>query len=142
MQFDGFKAIAMTTSALLALVSCSGEKKVSFSDLEAQRAQARENALFNAQLYRAENPRFDEKFKIVSHGDSTQSETCPQGDGWATLSVMSVVDKHIEKYSIKCSTVSVALGCFTDSDFVKKPFAKAENRCDESLPRSLPKIAK
>lgn len=136
-----FKRSILVTSALVALVGC-GQQKVSFSELEDQRAQARENALFNAQMYRSENPRFDQRYKIVSHGDSTQSQSCPQGDGWATLSIMAVEDKTVDKYSIKCSTVSAALGCFTDADFIKKPFAKQENRCDTSLPSRLPKIAK
>lgn len=136
-----FKRSLIVASTLGVLAGC-GQQKVSFNELEDQRAQARENALFNAQLYRSENPRFDQRYKIVSHGDSTQSQSCPQGDGWATLSIMAVDGKEVDKYSIKCSTVSQALGCFTDADFVKKPFAKQENRCDDSLPPKLPKIAK
>ena len=106
---------------------------------------ARDNALWNAAAYRAESPRLDGT-QIVSHGDSTQSPECPQGDGWASVSFMAVSgtgkNKEIEKYVATCSTVSAALGCYLKDDFAKKPFAKQENHCDPALPFPLPKIAK
>lgn len=116
-----------------------------FATLEDARNQARENALFNAATYRAENPRL-EGSKIVSHGDSTQSVDCLSGDGWATVSFMRVsgqgVGKEVEKYKAKCSTVSGSLGCYLEDDFTSKPFARQENVCDQKLPVPLPKIAK
>lgn len=113
-----------------------------FNTLDDARNQARENGLFNAQAYRAENPRFDEGFKIVSHGDSTQAADCLQGDGWVTVSIMKVVNKEVEKYTVKCSTVSASLGCYLAQDFEKKPFAKEEGRCNLTLPNPLPKLGK
>lgn len=115
---------------------------ISFQTLEDNRNTARENALTNAQAYRAENPRFDEGFKIVTHGDSTQSPECPQGDGWATVSIMKVKNKEAEKYKVKCSTVSAALGCYLEDDFTKKPFAREEGKCQPTnkVPFPLPKI--
>lgn len=126
----------------LALSACSSKEPVAFNTLEDARTTARDNGLFNAQQYRADNPRFDEGFKIVSHGDSTQTAECPQGDGWASVAIMRVAGKEVEKYTAKCSTVSAALGCYLDKDFEKKAFARQENHCDASLPFPLQKLAK
>lgn len=130
------------------LVACGKQNEapdpVSFATLEDARAQARSNGEYNAQLYRAENPRFDGRFKIVSHGDSTQSNACPQGDGWASNTIMAVDAKVIEKYKIKCSTVSATLGCYLDEDFAKKSFAAEEGKCQPTskVPFPLPKLTK
>lgn len=136
--------IAALAVAASALVGCN-KKDVGFDTLEDARNTGRENALFNAAAYRAENPRL-EGLRIVSHGDSTQAPDCPQGDGWASVTFMGVTGegkgKEIEKYTAKCSTVSGSLGCYLDKDFTNKPFAKQENRCDASLPFPLKKIAK
>lgn len=133
--------------ALALLATACGKKEetpaISFNTLEDARAQARANAEFNAAAYRAENPRL-QGLKIVGHGDSTQTMECPMGDGWASLSIMDV-DKEkqkTEKYKVKCSTVSPTLGCYLESDFQTKPFARQENQCDRSLPFPLPKFAK
>lgn len=116
---------------------------ISFQVLEDARAQAKANGEFNAQLYRADNPRFSDH-KIVAHGDSTQSNDCPQGDGWATNTIMSVNGKVVEKFIVKCSTVSISLGCYLESDFVKKPFATEEGKCQplNRVPFPLPKLSK
>lgn len=134
---------AILAICLFTALSACSEKKVAFDTLEDARAQARANALYNAQAYRAESPRMT-GFDIVSHGDSTQSPQCPQGDGWASVNLLKVDGKQVEKYSIKCSTVSAALGCYLDADFQKKPFAKEENSCQETnkVPFPLPKLVK
>jgi len=136
------RTILIAALVAVFLAAC-GKQEVSFSTLDDARAHARANGEYNAQLYRAENPRFTDH-KIVSHGDSTQSPDCPQGDGWATNSIMSVNGKSVEKYTVKCSTVSTALGCYLESDFVKKPFASEEGRCQSTnkVPFPLPKLAK
>ena len=131
---------------LVALITggCNSKPEpVSFNTLEDARAQARANGEYNAQLYRAQSPRFTDH-KIVAHGDSTQSPDCPQGDGWATNSIMKVDGKNIEKFTLKCSTVSEALGCYLDTDFVKKPFAGDEGKCQplNKVPFPLPKLGK
>lgn len=137
------KLTVIIAAAALALAGC-GKDKVGFDTLEDARATGRDNALFNAAAYRAENPRL-EGMRIVSHGDSTQTPECPQGDGWASVSFLNVVGegkgKEVEKYVAKCSTVSASQGCYLDKDFANKPFAKQENRCDASLP-IMKKIAK
>lgn len=140
------KTILVIALAAIGLAACNKpnhQEPVSFNTLEDARQQARANGEYNAQLYRAENPRFTDH-KIVSHGDSTQSPDCPQGDGWATNTIMSVNGKVVEKFVVKCSTVSSSLGCYLDTDFVKKPFAGEEGKCQPAnkVPFPLPKIAK
>ena len=136
-------------AAFLALSAC-GQKEVAFDTLEDSRAQARSNALWNAKMYVAENPRFD-NHQIVSHGDSAQTPACPQGDGWASVSIMKVLDKQegqakaaIEKFTAKCSTVSGTVGCYLDADFKKKAYANEDGQCQPTskVPFPLPKIAK
>lgn len=140
-----FAVIATLSIIAMAGLSACGEKNepVAFATLEDARAQARANGEYNAQLYRAENPRFTDH-KIVSHGDSTQSPECPQGDGWASNTIMSVNGKVVEKYKLKCSTVSASLGCYMEDDFAKKPFAAEEGHCQSTnkVPFPLPKLAK
>jgi hypothetical protein len=94
-------------------------------------------------MYVAENPRFD-NHAVVSHGDSSQTPDCPQGDGWATVSIMKVENKVIEKFVAKCSTVSGTVGCYLEQDFKKKPYANEEGSCQPvgKVPFPLPKIAK
>lgn len=139
-----------TTLLMLALMvgltACSKDE-VSFTTLEDSRSQARENAKVNAIAYAAENPRM-QGFDVVGHGDSSQTPTCPQGDGWASLSIMKQMPDQldqrgrpiIEKYKVKCSTVSANLGCYLEDDFKTKPFATKEGKCDTELPHPLPKV--
>ncbi|MDD5028506.1 MAG: hypothetical protein PHH58_03235 [Rhodoferax sp.] len=110
MKFMLFAVVAMMGIGIMSGITACGKKDepVSFATLEDARAQARANGEYNAQLYRAENPRFTDH-KIVAHGDSTQSPECPQGDGWASNTIMSVNGKVVEKYKVKCSTVSASL---------------------------------
>lgn len=116
----------------------------SHSTLEDTRSTSLDNALFNAKQYRAQNPRFDEGYKIVPHADEAISPDCPQGSGWASLSVMKVQDKNVEKITVLCSTHSASLGCYRDTDFEKKPFAAEPGKCQPTtkVPFPLPKIAK
>ena len=121
-------------------------KAATFQFLEDQRTIATDNATMAAQEYRANNPRLA-GMKIVPHTDSTISASCPSGDGWASLTMMDSKDggnrtTDIEKIKIKCSTVSLNLGCYLEKDFENKPFAQEEGRCNTSLPSPLPKIGK
>lgn len=153
------KKMFLSTAIVLAILSLSGcgkeappapppptakENLDAFKAIEDNRSIARENALWNAKMYMADNPRFDEGFKIISHGDSTQSPDCPQGDGWASVSFMKVVDKKVEKYTAKCSTVSSTVGCYLDADFMKKPYSKEDGQCQplSKVPYPTPKLTK
>jgi hypothetical protein len=134
-----FKTISIAIS-IIALTACSKED-VSFNTLETARQQARENAEFNAQVFRSSMPNGGE-LKIVSRGDSTQEPGCPQGDGWATIDVLSAGGAKVAK--LKCSTVSNAVGCRTDADFKESPYAAEDGKCAplSKVPHPLPKIAK
>jgi hypothetical protein len=100
-QMKKFYRAAVFAALSVAFIAGCGKDSVSFNTLEDARSQARQNAEFNAAAYRSENPRL-QGLKIVSHGDSTQTSTCPQGDGWASVSIMNV-DKEkasVEKYKV------------------------------------------
>jgi hypothetical protein len=115
----------ITLSALAFLAAC-GNEDVSFNTLETARQQARENAEFNAQVYRSSMPGGGD-LKIVSRGDSTQEPNCPQGDGWATIDIVGGNgSKHAK---LKCSTVSNSVGCRADADFKESPYASEDGKC-------------
>lgn len=133
--------IALVAIAAGIFLAACGSKDVSFNTLEEAKTTARENALFNAQRYRAENPPVRD-FTAVSNGDSSQMPNCPQGDGWATLKLFS--PDATRSITIKCSTVSGATGCLTDAEFKTKPFADQDGHCQPTsvVPFPLQKIAK
>lgn len=134
----------MIAAALAAatLAAC-GSKEVPFDRLEEARQTAKANAEFNAALYKAQNPRFTSEFSIVSRSDDTQSPNCPQGDGWAELSIMKVDGKQVDKTVLMCSTFSQSVGCYRKEDFEKNTnLAKQNGTCDTQAPFPIPKIAK
>lgn len=125
---------------LAALIACSTQS-VSFSTVEEARGTARENSLFNAQAFRQASPDFT-GWDIQSRGDSSQTNDCPQGDGWATLTMISP-DKS-KRTDVKCSTVSPNIQCLTSSEFKTKAYATEDGQCAplERVPFPLPKIAR
>lgn len=147
------KTLATTLLLTIFLSACGSEPEKKMSDAEAQkffatledaRNQVRQNAEINARMYRAESPRL-ENTRLVTHGDSTQSADCPQGDGWASVSFLGKKQEgtsEVEKYSVVCSTVSQSIGCFLKQDFQAKPYAAKEGKCDKSIPFPLPKFDK
>lgn len=131
------KKFTISILSLLCLTAC-GPDKVSFNTLEAARDQARSNAVENAQTFRATDPRFTD-LEIIARGDSTQSDSCPQGDGWASIDFNRKGTQGFLK--VKCSTVSRSLGCMTDADFKgREQYAKQENKCNATLPFPIPKL--
>jgi hypothetical protein len=124
----------------LALSACASQS-VSFATVEEARGTARENSLFNAQAFRQTSPDFI-GWDIQSRGDSSQTNECPQGDGWATLTLVSP-DKGT-KTDIKCSTVSPNIQCMTSAEFKTKQYAVEDGACAKTdrVPFPLPKIAK
>ena len=125
----------MRQLALFILFTACTSEKVSFQTAEEARIQARENSKELAQVYRAENGLAD--YSLYLRGDSTISQTCPQGDGWASIDL-----KHGGQIiKIKCSTVSAGLGCLTEKDFKSKDaYARQEGSCNKDLPFPLPKV--
>lgn len=128
-------------AAALFLAAC-GSKDVSFDTLETNRSNAKANAEYNAQKFRAESPQYANAALEVQ-GDSTQAPSCPQGDGWASA---KLVDKTnpAAKLALKCSTVSGTVGCLLASDFQTKPYASDDGKCQDvsKVPFPIPKIAK
>jgi hypothetical protein len=139
----------MKKLALVSLVIAAGllsacveqPKEISFASLEEAKGTARENAMFNAQMYRTSNILY-KGWDIVGRGDSSQTNICPQGDGWATMEFVNPAKTSVVK--VKCSTVSGNTGCLEDADFKTKAFASEDGSCAplNRVPYPLPKIAK
>jgi hypothetical protein len=124
----------LIASILLGLTAC-GPKEESFDVLEQQRSIASENAKFNAVRYRAE---YWPTATIYSRGDSTQSKTCPQGDGWASIDLLEQGKVVAE---LKCSTVSGNIACMTGKDFkARAQYAEQDGKCNGELPYPLKKL--
>ena len=122
--------IVIALVSAFALQGC-GPDKVSHETLETERSTARANAVTAARHWRAQSAAFAE-LDIVARGDSTQSEHCPMGDGWASI---DLINKHgVVARALKCSTHSLSIGCRTD-----RP--SEEGTCQRSLPTPLPRVA-
>lgn len=134
------KKLLIVVAVLGVLAGC-GKNKVSFDTVETARAQARENALYNATKHRAASPQYSE-WNIEGRGDSSQTNECPQGDGWATMDFIAPNNKQVIQF--KCSTVSGNIGCLESNDFKKKAYASEDGQCQptEKVPHPLPKIKK
>lgn len=121
----------------------NSEKNRKLQDLlEQQRATALSNSEANARTYFAANPRFDNSWKVVPHTDDYISPACPQGSGWAWVSIMRVVGKDVEKNRVWCSTSSASVGCYIENDFLKSPYSAQSTKCDPNLPHPLKPIQK
>lgn len=129
--------IALATAA--ALAGC-GKEEVSFSTLESARKQARENADYNARKWRSETKVYTNAI-LISRGDSTQTSSCPQGDGWVSIDVADP-NNGTTLAKLKCSTVSDSVGCRVDADFKGSPYANEDGSCAplNRVPHPLPKI--
>lgn len=126
----------------ITLLAACGPEQVSFDTLELARATAKSNAEYNAQVFRSGSPQFA-NFALESQGDSTQTPSCPQGDGWASARLVDKANPAI-KVALKCSTVSGSVGCLLQSDFATKPYAADDGQCQPTtkVPFPLPKVAK
>lgn len=136
------KSIIAALVIALGLVACKDEK-VTSDRLEEARSTAKDNATMNAQLYRAANPRFSGDYSIVARSDDGQTPACPQGDGWASVSIMKVDGKQVDKTTLMCSTYSTSVGCYREEDFNKtENFAKQNSGCNKDVPYPLPVLKK
>lgn len=130
--------IGILTMAALLMAGCS-KQEVGFETLETARSQARSNADFNAKKWRADTKVWADA-SIISKGDSSQTPSCPQGDGWATLEIVNSVGTSIG--SLKCSTVSLSIGCRESKDFKSSPYANDDGQCQPvaKVPHPIPKL--
>lgn len=155
------KSISYISAAVLitvtALSACSKQepvnpavpegKSISFQVLEDARATSYANGVVVAKAYVRDNPRL-EGMDIVGHTDQVQSDTCPQGSGWAHLSAMKTDRENldakgkpvVEKIKLVCSTVSASIGCFREEDFKSTKYSGQEDTCNVKLPFPLPKL--
>lgn len=132
-----------TVIAIAAALSACGPEKVTPDRLEEARSTAKANSEFNAQLYRASNPRFTGDFSLVTRSDTSQTAECPQGDGWAAVSIMKVDGKVVDKTALVCSTYSSSVGCYRAEDFAKDAQLTSEdNHCRKEVPYPLPVLKK
>ena len=122
------------------LVACNKQEEVSFDTLESARLQAKENAEYNAKSWRSKTPN-GSQLDIIGRGDSSQTSVCPQGDGWATFTVLQK-DTTTELYKIKCSTVSSAISCVTENEFKNTAYGNDDGNCQPltKVPHPIPKI--
>lgn len=136
-------AIAAILAAVAIIITGCDDKKVSADRLEEARSTAKTNAEMNAQLYRAANPRFTGDYSIVARSDDGQTPACPQGDGWAQVSIMKIDGKQVDKTVLMCSTYSSSVGCYREEDFNKLPnLAKQNTGCNADVPFPLTVLKK
>lgn len=137
------RSILIAAFLAVGLAAC-GKQEVATSDrLEESRSIAKQNAELNAQLYRAANPRFTGDYSIIARSDDGQTPRCPQGDGWAQVSVMKVEGKLVDKTTLMCSTYSTSVGCYREGDFNKLPNLADQNTgCSKDAPYPLPVLRK
>ena len=113
--------------------------KYTFQEIELNRRTAKENAVHNANVFRANSPLYGD-WGLINFGDSTINFDCASGDGWATLELVSPDKKVREK--IKCSTVSDSIGCLEDKQFKKKAKLSSEDgKCNPLLEHPIRKIS-
>lgn len=135
-------AMIFSMVVLASFAACESgpfKEEVSFQTVEDARSQAKSNATQNATLYRSANKL--SAYDIYARGDSTISNKCPNGDGWASIDLRETNGSGAIK--LKCSTVSVALGCLTEDDFKSKSYAQEDGQCAplNRVPHPLPKLS-
>lgn len=130
--------LVLAAIAALTLAACD-KPDVGFETLETARSQARTNAEFNAKKWRADTKLYADA-NLVVKGDSSQTPKCPQGDGWASMELLNATGQKIT--GLKCSTVSLSVGCRADADFKSSPYANEDGQCQPTtkVPHPLPKL--
>ena len=117
-------------------MSTGKSDKVSFTTLEAARAVVNDNAKFNANAWKLQNR---PELVVKMRGDSSQTNECPQGDGWVSVDLVNKANSVVVK--LKCSSVSQNLGCMTEIDFAKRQnYSQQDGKCNKEIPFPLPKI--
>ena len=129
-----------TITLLIVAIACMFQgcdgKKVSSDKAEQNMAIAKANATRNAKLFIANDPRYAQ-YGVVSNGDSSINEKCPNGDGWATIQLIS--PDNTETVELKCSSTSLARGCLTTDEFKKRP-DYIDRQCNPETPDLKPLV--
>jgi hypothetical protein len=115
----------------------SSDRKVSFSDVEKSRTQARANVSHLAETWQKANG--FELYKLDVRDDPTIGPDCPQGDGWAEVAVVDKTTQQTVRL-LKCSTTTASLGCMTAGTFDGTPHQREEGTCNKGIPLPLPKV--
>ena len=120
----------------LMTVACSKDEPVaSFEQLEDAREVVEANASMNARAWLKDAilPIPVERAGIKMRSDSTQNAKCLPGDGWVSV---DIIDKETVRVTakLKCSSVSMRLGCIEESDFKTKSYATEDGVCNLALP--------
>lgn len=124
---------------IAAMLTACGPEKASWGTQEDMRKIAKQNGEFSADAFR--NAYFPDLI-VRPNGDSTINEDCPQGDGWVSIDLL---DKQTQKVKVelKCSSVSMEIGCYEKAVFqTKKDYAAQDGRCNNAIPFPLPKLVK
>lgn len=130
------KKVLVTVGLVLGLTACSDE--VSFSTQEQMRGIAKENAEFNVRKFKADNARYS-NLNHYNRGDSTIGPGCQQGDGWVSVDLLN--DRGQPVVKLKCSSVSLNIGCMTKEDFGPR-YGDQDGTCNSDIPQTLPKLVK
>lgn len=132
--------IVLTTLLATLLTACGSDPVAGPAELDMAMKTARDNALYNAKLWRSQNSVYA-NYDIMARGDSSQTVDCPQGDGWATMELVDLASRA--KITIKCSTWSAGKGCIDGEHFKASPDAMQDKVCQPTteVPYPLPTIA-
>lgn len=129
--------LTMLSVVVLAIIGCKVDK-VSQNELEVNIKIAKENARTSAKAFISSSPELAGGV-FTPNIDSTQSRSCPQGDGWITQTV-----KLLEQNSsvdIICSTTSEATGCMYKKVFQQKQnLASVPETCNYDIDYPIEKF--
>lgn len=138
-----FVATVIATVVLL-FIGCS-DNRTNPGEMKQAREQSRLNAEFNLAQYKVSNPRFQTAgWQMITRADEYQTSECPQGIGWARVTIMRVDDatRSVEKYIVMCSTYDQNIGCYLEPDWLKTNYAKNSTSCNKEIPLPFPILAR
>jgi hypothetical protein len=134
--------------SIILLAAC-GAEKVSLETLDIAKKQATANLFHNATAYSIFQPQLH-IVEINPREDSSQTRSCPQGDGWGTVAVTGIKQSYsstgltADSFRLVCSTVSEELGCYKEEGFRQTNHAIENGKCQPTskVPFPIPKLNK
>lgn len=121
----------------LALTACHSNDTVSWVTEYEARQQGLANAQANATRFRQV---YYPQLALRMRGDSTVRSDCKFGDGWVSIQLIPHDSTSGPPIEIKCSTVSVTIGCLTAQDFYN--LLPVAGPCNDRLPDASPIVKK